>query len=101
MKTFNQFPKIEFPESLIRLGFKDQSYSNDVTARADLALKDGNTLTVWVEPEAVEERSVDYAEPARFFVVVYSGEEANEPFEEIGSFESETEMLDAIKAVMP
>lgn len=39
---------IEFPQFLIDRGFVDESWHNDITAKAVLALRPGSALVVWV-----------------------------------------------------
>lgn len=61
---FHQYPDIEFPEFLIRLGFLDYSYRNDACARAELLLtSDRNAefpvLQAWVDYDEAREREVE------------------------------------------
>jgi hypothetical protein len=47
--NFKAFNEIEFPQELRGLGFKDASYGNDETARADIICPEDDDIiiTVW------------------------------------------------------
>lgn len=56
---FYEHPTIEFPQSLIDLGFEDRSYHNDLAAGAWLKLADRKWLCLWVAQADPAEREYD------------------------------------------
>ncbi|MDF3039442.1 MAG: hypothetical protein K0Q71_2148, partial [Thermomicrobiales bacterium] len=67
---FNEWPSIEFPEFLRRLGFEDRSYHNDLCARAQKPLLGYDpdagwpVIVVWCEHENPDDREPVLGEPA-------------------------------------
>jgi hypothetical protein len=67
---FNEWPSIEFPEFLRRLGFEDFSYHNDLCARAQKPLLGYDpdagwpVIVVWCEHENPDDREPVLGEPA-------------------------------------
>jgi hypothetical protein len=53
---FNEFPNIQIPDCLIRLGFSDESWHNDSAARATKKMPSGAILVAWVAEENPEDR---------------------------------------------
>lgn len=56
---FEQFPNIVFPRWLVELGFQDNSWHNDVLAKAEFALNHKTLLIVWFDEEDPTKRECD------------------------------------------
>jgi hypothetical protein len=68
-ETFRDFDEIQFPEFAKRLGFEDNSWSNDACARATRPLVPGREITLWVDYDDKAERETG---GGKFSVVVES-----------------------------
>lgn len=64
-----------FPQFLIDLGFRDNSWHNDAAAQATFPLRSGNILVVWVSPEKVEDR--EFSDQKLFTVCLYDSDYEN------------------------
>lgn len=60
MTKFNDFRGVEFPQTLVKLGFKDLSYHNDAAARAEKNVG-SEVVVVWCLAKSRDER-VDYGD---------------------------------------
>ena len=88
--NFNDYPNIQIPECLIRLGFQDESWHNDSAARATLKMPSGSILVAWVAQEKPEDR--EFTDGPRFGIQILVDEDSYGNMEKtvsVADFESE------------
>lgn len=97
---FKEFD-IEIPEVLERLDFADDSWHNDVTAKAVLRLPGGSILVAWVAQEDPEQR--EHAAAPRFSLEIVVDEDAyGDPRRTVvvGDFEEEEEFSRTVEKLV-
>lgn len=95
---FNEYPLVEFPQVLRDLGFEDNSWHNDASARARKEVDADKAVIVWCAEDTPDQREIEGAK--RYTVVT---EVDGDIFEEVGETDEVTDLpalvAKAIKAV--